>query len=189
MKNLHPTLWRTCKMFAGMSRVRLLRALYEHPGEYVSELGRLVELGESAASQELRRIQSRGLLQATRRGRYLVYQMAADPQVASALPILKALKESLSALPPERDDEIAAIGRALAHERRIRIVRNLLQGPLPLFELQMNCRISSRPFYLHWQTLEAGGFIAVSEQQVQLLTPSHPLAKTLLRLIQQGMTR
>lgn len=189
MKNLNPTLWRTCKMLAGQSRVRLLRTLHAHPGQSVSELGRLVGLRESATSQELRRIQSRGLLQATRRGRYLIYQMAADPQVTSAAPILKAIRESLATLPPERDIEIVSIGNALAHERRIRLARQLLQQPQPLDELQWNSRIPSRPFYLHLQTLQAGGFIVTREHQVQLITPPHPLAKALMRLIQQGMTR
>ena len=189
MKNLNPTLWRTCKMLAGQSRVRLLRALYTQPGQSVSELGRVVGLREPATSQELRRIQSRGLLQATRRGRYLIYQMAADPQVVSAAPILKAIRESLATLPPERDIEMVNIGNALAHERRIRLIRQLLQQPLPLGELLMNSRIPIRPFYLHLQTLQAGGFIVILERQVQLITPPHPLAKALIRLIQQGMTR
>ena len=56
MQNLNPTLWRTCKMLAGRTRIRMLRQLLEHPGECVSALGKRVAIKESAASQELRRI-------------------------------------------------------------------------------------------------------------------------------------
>lgn len=42
MKNLNPTLWRTCRMLAGTTRIRLLRELHTHPGQSVSELARAV---------------------------------------------------------------------------------------------------------------------------------------------------
>lgn len=128
MQNLNPTLWRTCKMLAGRARIRLLRQLHDHPEECVSALGERVALKEAAASQELRRIQSRGLLQAERRGVRLVYRLAADPQVASAAPLLKALQTAFDACPAERDADMVAIAAGLAHERRIRIVRTLLEG-------------------------------------------------------------
>ncbi len=66
MKNLNPTLWRTCRMLTGTNRVRLLRELHDHPGQSVSQLAAALGIGPSDASQELRRIQSRGLLKSER---------------------------------------------------------------------------------------------------------------------------
>ena len=189
MHNLNPTLWRTCKMLAGSTRVRLLRQLHEHPGECVSTLGKYANIGESAASQELRRIQSRGLLQSERRGSFLIYHLAADPQVSSAAPILKAIQSSLSTLPPEQDEEMSTIAAGLSHERRIRIVHALLKGPQPLPDLQFSMRISAHPFQQHLKTLQTSGFIVTSNRQIQFTVPDHPLAKALSKLLQQGAIR
>ncbi|MDD2239123.1 MAG: hypothetical protein PHO14_08270 [Kiritimatiellae bacterium] len=189
MKNLNPTLWRTCKMLAGTTRIHLLRALHDHPGKCVTELGRVVDIGESAASQDLRRIQSRGLLQAERHGVRLIYRMAADPQVASAAPLLKAIQSALATFPPKRDVEMAAIATGLAHERRIRMVRHLLEEPLPLSELHLAVGIPTHPFRVHLRTLQASGFVQTIHQKIHLAVPPHPLARALIRLIRQGAAR
>ena len=189
MQPLNPTLWRTCKMLSGLSRIRLLRELYHHPGNCVSDLAERIGLKQPAASQELRRIQSRGLLQSERQGARLIYRMAPDPQVPSAAPILKAIQSALAALPPERDSEMNAIAAGLAHERRIRIVRILLNGPWLRLDLQMEARIPAFPFQRHLHTLQTGGFVKTANGQVQLSIPPHPLAKALIRLIQQGAAR
>lgn len=189
MQNLHPTLWRTCKMLAGTTRIRLLRQIYEYPGECVSALGKRVGVGESAASQELRRIQSRGLLQSVRQGTYLIYRMAADPQVATAAPILKAIQQSLRNRAPERDLEMAALAVGLAHERRIRIVQALLHKPQTLSELQLELHIPAHPLHAHLQTLRQSGFMERKEGQLAFTESDHPLAQVLSKLIQQGITR
>lgn len=189
MQNLNPTLWRTCKMLAGRARIRLLRQLHEHPNECVSALGKRVALKEPAASQELRRIQSRGLLQAERRGVRLVYRLAADPQVASAAPLLKALQTALDSFPAERDADMVAIAAGLAHERRIRIVRALLAGRCTRLDLQYATRISPHPFRKHLEKLQAGGFVAPAGGEIQFAVPDHPLAKALAKLIRQGAAR
>lgn len=186
MQHLNPTLWRTCKMLAGRARIRLLRQLHDHPEECVSALGKRVALKEAAASQELRRIQSRGLLQAERRGVRLVYRLAADPQVASAAPLLKALQTAFDACPAERDADMVAIAAGLAHERRIRIVRTLLEGRRTRLDLQYATRISPHPFRKHLEKLAAGGFIVAADDSILLAVPNHPLAKALVKLIRQG---
>ena len=137
MQHLNPTLWRTCKMLAGRARIRLLRQLHDHPEECVSALGKRVALKEAAASQELRRIQSRGLLQAERRGVRLVYRLAADPQVASAAPLLKALQTAFDAFPIERDADMVAIAAANTPPIRM-LAAALISGVTPfLIALQM----------------------------------------------------
>lgn len=186
---LNPTLWRTGKMLAGRTRIRLLRELATHPGEGVSALGRRVGIGHAAASQELRRIQSRGLLQAERKGTLLVYRLAPDPQVSSAAPLLKAICTALDRFPPERDEEMCIIAAGLAHERRIRIFRFLLGGPCAYRDLPFEVHIPPHPFYLHLRTLQISGFVIRSDQEIAAAVPDHPLAKALAKLIQQGMQR
>jgi DNA-binding transcriptional ArsR family regulator len=187
--SLNPTLWRTCKMLAGHTRIKLLRALATHPGEGVSTLGQRVNIAEPTASQELRRIQSRGLLQSERQGPWLVYRLAADPQVASAAPLLKAVLAALDLFHPERDAEMCIIAAGLAHERRIRIFRHLLGDSSTLRDLTFALRIPSHPFQVHLRTLQAGGWIVRSDTRVTAAVPNHPLAKALAKLIQQGAAR
>lgn len=189
MQNLNPTLWRTCKMLAGRTRLRLLRQLHDHPESCVSALGNRAAVKESAASQELRRIQSRGLLQAERRGVRTIYRLAADPQVASAAPLLKALQTAFAACPAERDAEIAAMAAGLAHERRIRIVRALLDGRRTRLDLQFATRISAHPFRMHLEKLLASGFVAAAGHEVQFAVPEHPVGKALAKLIRPGASR
>lgn len=186
---LNPTLWRTCRMLASQTRINLLRALVTHPGEGVSALGRRVGIGESAASQELRRIQSRGLLQSERQGALLVYRLAADPQVSSAAPLLKAILTAFDQFPSERDSEMCILAAGLAHERRIRMFRHLLGVSSTPRDLAFTLRISSHPFGVHLRTLQAGGWTVQSGKRLTATVPNHPLAKALAKLIQQGAAR
>lgn len=189
MQMLNPTLWRTCKMLAGKSRILLLRQIHAHPGQAVAELGRKVGLGHAAASQELRRIQSRGLLQAERRGSFVIYKLAADPQVPAAAPLLSAIQAAFALYPQGNDSEICRVSGGLAHERRIRIVRTLLDRPSAFMDLQILLRIPAHPCHEHIQTLMKSGYVVRKDGQFHLAAPDHPLAKALLKLIQQGTGR
>ena len=72
-------------MLSGKTRIRLLHHICNHPGDHVSAMAKTMGIGVSAASQELRRIQSRGILQTEYRGAKLIYRLGADPLVYSAL--------------------------------------------------------------------------------------------------------
>ena len=189
MHKLNPTLWRTCKMLAGKTRIRLLRELHSRPGQHVSLLGNNVGVGQPAASQELRRIQSRGLLQAERRGSYLEYRLSADPQVTSAAPLLKAIQTALAEFPPERDEEMTVIAAGLAHERRIRMACALLKDPQPAPQVQFSLCIPAHCFQQHLRLLLTSGFVIRSKDILQFAVPDHPLGKALAKQLLQGTTR
>ena len=181
-KQLNPTLWRTCRVLAGSVRLNLLRQLHEAPGRCVSDLARVVGIGVSDASQELRRLQSRGLLQAERQGAKLIYGLGADPQVPSAAPLLKALSDALSSLPPERDEDMSAIATGLAHPRRIALAAVLMKSPASLSELRRSTRIPIASLRHHIDFLSAGGYIQNRKGLLAFRPPPHPLARALSRL-------
>ena len=189
MQSLNPTLWRTCKMLAGATRIRLLRQLHTDADRCVSALGQSVGVHQPAASQELRRIQSRGLLQSIRRGPAVMYRLLADPQVPTAAPLLKAIQAALAGFPPEKDGLMCTIAAGLAHERRIQIARALMQGPRPAAELQFHVGIPSRPFWLHLRKLTAAGFAVPDHDRLQWTVPNHPLGRALAQLLRQGVAR
>ena len=189
MQNLNPTLWRTCRMLAGKTRIKLLRQLHDCPGQNIAALADALGICRPYASQEMRRIQSRGLLRPTHRGASLVYCPCADPQVLSAAPLLKAVQNALDSLPPHRDAEMAAIAAGLAHERRIAMAQSLRQSPKTSQQLLAEIPMAPCSHYLHLQTLIASGFAKKNKNAISFKTPAHPLAKALVKLLDQGVSK
>jgi DNA-binding IclR family transcriptional regulator len=185
MESLNPTLWRTCKMLAGQKRIQLLRQLNAQPGQNVADLGKAVDVKRSDASQELRRIQSRGLLKSQRMGRPLIYRMEADPQVSSAAPLLKAIRTALASYPPERDPEMCIIANGLAHEHRIGLARALLAGPRTMADMHAGLSLSAFGLAQHVQTLVESGFATRKSHLIYFRVPPHPLARALAKLLHQ----
>ncbi len=183
---LHPTLWRTCKMLAGEKRIELLRQLYDQPGQSVKELGIAVGIKRSAASQELRRIQSRGLLASHRQGIPLIYRMEPDPQVSSALPLLSALRTALGTASPRWDSKICRIAKGLANERRIAIARALIAQPDTIGNLQRRLSLSRSALVQHLSILRQSGFSCSHSGRYCFSTPAHPVARALARLLQNS---
>lgn len=183
MKTLNPTLWRTCRVLAGTARIRLLRLVLAHPDLGVSRLAEEAGIGQSDASQELRRLQSRGLLRRLRRGRRILFRPQPDPQVPSAAPLLKALKAVLTAESPARDPEICRIAMGFAHETRLRIARELARKPRRLAPLATALRLSPSTLahHLHW--LRAGGWVRAEGAWLLYTPPRHPVARTLAQLL------
>ena len=185
LRMLNPTLWRTCRMLAGVTRLKLMRQLHRHPGASVSELARAARIGVSDASQELRRIQSRGLLQVERRGSFAYYRFGADPQVPSAAPLVKALKAALAVFPEKRDPEIARIARGLAHPRRITLAKALVAAPRKPLELQRAANIPQGAVSLHLAVLRRTGWVVREGGWLVLRSEPHPVARALVRLLQE----
>lgn len=183
-RQLNPTLWRTCRVLAGRIRLKLLRQLHDTPGQSVSALARIVGIGVSDASQELRRLQSRGLLQAERKGPWLIYRLGANPQVPSAAPLLKALADAFSSHPPDRDDAMSPLATGLAHPRRIALAVALMKSPQCRVELRQATRIPKTSFQHHLESLAAAGYIQNHAGRLAFYPPQHPLARTLSRLAQ-----
>lgn len=183
---LNPTLWRTCRALAGETRIQLFRQLYASPGLCVSQLADEVGIGCSCASQELRRLQSRGLLQVARVGPYVRYRPGADPQVADAHPILVAMERVLTRRPASRDEEILCIASALAHPRRMAILRNLLAEPQDTTSLQTTLKIPLRTLHHHLEFLLAGNMIRLEQGVYSPVRNRHPLAKCLIELVRKS---
>lgn len=183
MKTLNPTLWRTCRVMAGVHRLELLRLILLEPGQNVSQLAKRLGIGISDASQELRRLQSRGLLRRTCQGRSVVFMPVPDPQVPTAAPLLEILKAALLRARPDLAG-LAGMAHALGHERRIALAAVLRNGPLNRIALAP--QVHSRPETVDWhlKAMMDGGLV-VREGQVYALNPDcPPFLAVLLRLIQ-----
>ena len=184
MRELNPTLWRTCRVLSGQTRVKLLRVLHDHPGQNVTALAHAVGIGVSAASQDLRRLQSRGLLKPDRQAAFLLYRLEPDPQVPTAAPLLKALHAALSSRPAAQDADMIPIATGLAHPRRIQILRLLLKSPLSTRKLRLASGIPGCPLRHHLALLQAGAWIHGNRNELTCRPPDHPLARILAQLVQ-----
>jgi DNA-binding transcriptional ArsR family regulator len=184
MPALNPTLWRTCRMLAGATRVKLLRELHGRSGRTVTELAQAAGVGISDASQELRRIQSRGFLRADRRGPYVRYRLGADPQVASAAPLLRALRTALAQTRAAPVPEIIRIAQGLAHPRRIAIARALRRAPRRPGQLRAELGLATSSARPHLARLVESGLVKRRGDWLVLEPTAHPLAKALARLLE-----
>lgn len=170
-------------MLSGETRLRLLSHLHQHPGQYVTEIAKAIGIGVSDASQELRRIQSRGILQAEYQGAKLIYRFGADPLVYSAAPILKALRSALSKGTTDEVVRIRAIALGLGHRKRIALIQALRKSPKNAYALQQAAHVAYAGIRLHLQTLLASGLIRSEGRTYKYVPPSHPLAKALVNLL------
>ena len=176
---LNPTLWRTCRTLAGQTRIRLLRQILQHPEQNVSEMAAATGISQSAASQDLRRLQSRGLLRRENQGSSVIYRLVPDPQVPSAALLVEALKKALSS--PD-DGEFLGLAKAFSHERRIQILQVLLNGPQDRTGLRTITRIRTTPLNHHLRSLMEAGCVQ-QEGRKFLFTPTrHALLQALLKL-------
>ena len=171
-------------MLAGPTRIRLLRQLHDHPGQNIAALAGALGICRPYASQEMRRIQSRGLLKRMQRGASMIYLLRADPQVSSAAPLLKAVQRALDTLPPWRDREMLTLAAGLAHERRIAMAQSLMRSPKTPPQLRAEIPMARCSYHLHLRTLTASGFATISKNVLTFRVPAHPLAKALARLLQ-----
>ncbi|MDZ8119850.1 ArsR family transcriptional regulator [Pontiella agarivorans] len=180
MTDLHPSLWRTCRVLANENRLHLLWKLFQEGESSVSRLGEAVGLTEPVASSYLRALNARGLILPRRQKNFVLYRPLANPEVAGADRLLEALRGAYDAFMP-----VPAVIRsvtAFTHERRIEIVRALSGGELAELQLSMKTGISPQALYRHLRKLEARNFVERGGEKLHLSEPDEGLSKELLAL-------
>lgn len=182
---LHPTLWRTARVLGGRTRLGLLRRILEKPGLGVTELAAREGLGESRASQELRRLQSRGLVRAIRTGRKVCYWPLTDPQVPSAQPLLEVYTKIFARHPRFSYSEGVRLARAFSHPRRLSVTRELLRGPRGFRALSNAVGGSRASLHRHLRVLRACQLVERRGGRYRWKHDPHPLARCFELLMQR----
>ena len=180
---LSPTLWRTCRVLSGATRVALFRRIVETPGQTVSGLAKGEKISLARASQELRRLQSRGLVGVERTGKFVRYYPEADPLVSSAKPLLRAMQEACGRYSASKDGQTAALAKGVSHEKRIALVKVLSEGAMSVAELQTRLGMPAQTVWHHLRFLSAGGWVEHRGRKWALAALGHPLATSLLKLM------
>ena len=186
MAKLHPTLWRTCRILAGETRLELLRRVIESPDQTVTDLASQMKISIPRASQELRRLQSRGLIQASRRDMNVLYRPIPDPLVTTAEPLLHAMRETFRRAPTQPNEQTIRIAVGFSHVRRLVIVRLLLLAPMDTQALETMAGMSRDALNRHLLKLKAGELVKREGRRIHLERPDHPLAHCLLDMLQDS---
>lgn len=176
---LSPTLWRTCRVLANGTRLRILKTVLDRGPTCVKTIAAESRVSAVSATQHLRALQARGLLAASRQGRWVYYAAQADPAVEHAAPLLAAMRQALArglAAP-----ELVAALTAYTHPRRIAIVQCLGAGPVGVADLAGRIGASRMACYRHIAKLERRRIVTLLEaHECRLATPPSGLATVLL---------
>jgi DNA-binding transcriptional ArsR family regulator len=158
IRELQPTLWRTCRVLANRIRLRMLRLLFKEPGLTVSAVAQRLDLSLPAASQSLRALEARALLVARRNGRWVHYQLPPLNAGGPVAELVAALRRGCQhdACPTETLFKLAT---AFTHPRRIEVFRALNQQSRDFRQIQTATGLSAWAVRRHLGKLEQRGFV------------------------------
>ena len=160
---LRPTLWRTCRVLANRTRLRIFVLLLEQGGQTVSTIAARLKLSLPVASQYLRAMEARSLLKVRRFGLRVACRIA-DDQTGPAQGLVRALRQAF-----RRDsspvETIFKQATTFTHARRIECFRVLCDRAQTLAELRAATGISVRAIVRHISKLEARGFVVCRQSQ------------------------
>jgi len=176
-----PTLWRTCRALANRQRLLLLRYLVFHPYRHVSEVAQGVRLPVAVASQYLRILNARGMLQPTRVGPRVFYRAAPDPSMPQAATLLSCMINSYKSGKASIEDIRFAL-TGFTHSRRVQLVQALSRGHGTIRSLSHKTGISRRAALRHMDKLRRRGYVERRGNTYRIRRPLSSVRATLVRL-------
>jgi len=183
MRDLQPSLWRTCRILANVSRIRCLKCVMEQPASKVGTIAQDLGLPLHYASQYLRALQARGLLEATRQSRWVYYAPTPDPLVPSAKPLLDAMRTALFD-EGRSERQIVHDLTAFTHPLRLAILDCLRRRKSVTAEtLAALTRVSQPAMSRHLAKLQKRDLVVRNKGRWALKPCTHQPARTLLACI------
>jgi len=184
LSKLRPTLWRTCRVIAQETRLRLLWAIFDGEELSVGEMGRWIGISEENASIQLRILNARGLITPRRKGVKVFYRAEANLEVEHAAELLDALRACYEKR--ISFENVVRMATAFTHPRRIAIVRALAESRQAPGDLRKVTRIARPSLFRHLDKLESRRFIGVHRGAYRLAAPKNPLGNCLLKIARSG---
>jgi len=181
---LRPTLWRTCRALANRTRLTILSFLFQQPGQTVSALSDHLKIPLPVASQYLRALEARGLLQVKRVGRRVTYRPVPNTTRGPATGLIGPLRQAFA-----RDSNpvrsIFRAATAFTHPRRILIYSVLRRRSQTLAQLRSATRFSFRALQRHLHKLQERGFVKCRAGVWSGAVPRESLSRQLARSVIQ----
>lgn len=180
---LTPTLWRTCRALANRRRLQMMRYLTaRRTPVHVTELAQQIGIPVPVASQYLRLLNSRGLLQAKRIGRSVLYKSGSDPSMPATRALLQGLQASLKRGPESVEAAFSAL-TGFTHPRRIALLRAVAHGASSVRALCSAAGTPRRSTSRHLRKLVDRGYLRTVRGHYGISQPRLPLAFVLLNLV------
>lgn len=183
-ETLQPTLWRTCRVLAGQTRLGILRELCRRPEQKVSDIARRRGLSLSLTSQSLRALNARGLLLVRRRRASVYYRLGANRSIPYSARLVRALRETFIG-DKNAERNIFRYATAFTHPRRILIIKTIQEHPLRREEIACTTKIPLIALSRHLGKLAARGFLKHNDNRYSRSVPPHKFARVLLFLARQ----
>lgn len=176
---LQPTLWRSCRVLANRRRLRILELLADDSELTVTAVAQQLPLPMPVASQYLRALEARGLLQAHRRGRHVSYRLSPPRNPTRLQPVVDALRDGFRHHPGFAEQAFRW-ATAFTHPRRIALYRAVRTGHHTPERLRAATGISRFALARHLAKLAARGFIRRrGERGWELATPQEAFPRAL----------
>ena len=155
-EKLQPTVWRTCRVLANRTRLKMFAVVAQKPDMTVSAVATGVKLPLPVTSMYLRALEARGLLMSDRDGRWVTYRVSeANGPVA---PLVLALRSS-ARRNAKFADAAFSLATAFTHPRRVDVFRSLSEQPRALAALKLATGIPERALLRHLQKLRTRCFV------------------------------
>jgi len=168
-------LWRTCRVLANRSRLKMFHLLLKAPELTVTDVARELRQSLPLTSEYLRALEARGLLTVHRRGRWVTYRPNGDSSLVTAL--FTTLHSSNRPL-----DTIYRLATAFTHPRRVAIYSAVAEGPRTAADLHAGLRLSARALQRHLRKLTARGFVVERDGTFAVRRRHDGLGRELARL-------
>lgn len=181
MSRLRPTLWRTCRVIACETRLRLLWLVFEHGGLCVCELAQAAGISDQNASNQLRAINARGLITPRRNRLRVIYYPEPNLEVEHADALLAGLRHCCETGMPFKT--VIRQATAFTHARRIQIVRILATEPCTFGVILERTGMPTASLAHHLSKLETRGFIKRFCGVYRLRTPGNPFGRVLMKAV------
>lgn len=178
MSELQPTLWRTCRVLASETKLKILQYLLHKGDCCVSDVANGLGLSLNNASTQLRALNARGLISVRRKGRNVCYRLEANEKLVAPPALMDVITSAI--LRGVSLDRIFRICTAFTNERRIRIVRMLFHNPQTFRQLRQRVHVCESSLWLHLDKLISRRFVHYRDGVYRLRRVRDPLRRILL---------
>lgn len=175
-----PPLWKTCRVLAHETRLRLIWSLFEKDELCVHQLTQAIGTSRPNTSNQLRLLAEHGLIVYRRDKMNVIYRAEANTAMKFAPPILTALRAEFNHSMSFKT--IIRQATALSHGRRIEIVQTLKGKSRSFEELQQATGMSYPALSRHLRKLIDRKFVHHNRKMYRYGKPVNLLGRTLIKL-------
>jgi DNA-binding IclR family transcriptional regulator len=164
----------------------MLNLLFQQPNQTVSALAEQVNLSLPVASQYLRALEARGLLEVRRTGRRVTYRPVPANAQSPAANLVSVLRRVFR----QDGDPVETIFKtstAFTHPRRIDVFGVIRNEGQSLFQLRTATCVSSPALYRHLRKLKSRGFVEWRDGKWHVTPRSDRLGQELTQRVSQSL--